>query len=548
MDFLRKNRMLMKETVILLLKSLYPGHEEHIWKEIEKSASKYGLNGTGGRSKFSEKDCFLITYPDSVKKESEVSLKTLYDFLTVRYPSLFSYVHILPFYPYSSDDGFSVMDYYSVNPDVGNWDDISNISKTIRIMFDAVINHVSAKGKWFANYMNQEEGYDTIFIEKDDSFDTSNVIRPRTSPLFTKFGDKELWTTFSADQVDLNYKSPDTIIKVLDVLLFYVSKGASTLRLDAVSYMWKKSGTTSSCLEECHMLIKLIRAVLDSFAPYVTIITETNVKHEENVKFLSDGKDEAQMVYQFALPPLVAFSYLSQSAEKLTTWASSLVYKNEMSYFNFLSSHDGIGIVPVSEILSEEERALLVSKTIEKGGRVSKKSLPDGSETPYELNIVYKSLLPTNDAFVSSMALLLALKGIPAIYYVSLLASDNDTKVLAEGGSNRSINREKFSFEKAKALSNKEESVKIEELIKLRKSIKAFSPDAQQYVLSIDPRLFCIERKKDEISVLCIFSFADSKIRFIPENGYKAISGNYEEQDAEFLINEYGYLYLEKRI
>ena len=218
----------------------------------------------------SEKDAILITYGDMVQAEGERPLQTLADLLEVHVAGLVSSVHFLPCFPYSSDDGFSVIDYYQVDPQLGDWEDIARFRTHFRLMFDDVANHISAHSEWFARFKEDDPAYRHFFTVVKPDTDLSAVFRPRTLPLLTavstKAGQKYVWTTFSADQIDLNYAEPDVLFAMLDVLLFYVAQGAEFIRLDAIAYIWKEIGTSCIHLPQAHEIIKLMRSVLDEVA------------------------------------------------------------------------------------------------------------------------------------------------------------------------------------------------------------------------------------------------------------------------------------------
>src|SRR6056297_2206520 len=333
------------------LKILYKENSEYLLKKIREKINNFNnsIERTNVYS-MNEKKPILITYGDSIQGDDH-PLNTLEKFMENYVGDTINTVHILPFFPYSSDDGFSVIDYKKVNTELGTWKDINNFSKHYYLMFDAVINHISAKSDWFQGFLNNDPKYKDYFITVDKNTDLSDVTRPRALPLLTKFntadGEKYVWTTFSEDQIDLNYKNPDLLLDIIDVLLFYVKNGATLLRLDAIGYMWKKIGTTCIHLEETHEVIKLFKDIFDSLKREVIIVTETNVPHKENVGYFGNGKDEAQMVYNFSLPPLVLNAYQIKSSEHISKWASELEYPSkETTFFNFLASHDGIGLMP----------------------------------------------------------------------------------------------------------------------------------------------------------------------------------------------------------
>ena len=318
-------------------------------------------------------------------------------FLDLHLSDAINGVHILPFFPYSSDDGFSVIDYKQVDPNLGSWEDISRLGKNNRLMFDAVINHISQFSMWFQQYRLDEAPFTEYFITVDPNEDMSQVVRPRSLPLLTPVvtpsGMKHVWTTFSPDQIDLNYANPQVQLGIIDVLLDYVEHGAEFIRLDAIAYLWKEIGTTCIHLPQTHAVVKLWRAVLDAVAPDVLLITETNVPHEENISYFGDplpemgGTDEAQLVYNFTLAPLTLNAFQTGDASRLSAWAATLKTSGPgATFFNFIASHDGIGVRPAEGILSTVEVQALVEQTLAHGGEVNYKDNPDGSRSVYELN------------------------------------------------------------------------------------------------------------------------------------------------------------------
>ncbi len=274
-----------------------------------------------GDFSLSERDALIIAYGDHLHRAGEAPLATLRTTLK-RLALPLSGLHILPFFPYSSDDGFSVIDYRQVDPALGSWDDVRALCADFRVMFDAVFNHISAQSGWFQAFLRGEAPYTDYFITVDPSADLSQVTRPRALPLLTPFetptGRVDVWTTFSDDQIDLNYANPDVLIAMIAVLLFYVEQGANLIRLDAIAFLWKQIGTSCLHLPQTHLIIQLLRDVLDLVAPGVILITETNVPQRENLSYFGDGTDEAQLVYQFPLPPLILHTLRTGDARRLT--------------------------------------------------------------------------------------------------------------------------------------------------------------------------------------------------------------------------------------
>jgi sucrose phosphorylase len=477
--------------------------------------------------RLTEADAVLITYGDQVQEPGKPPLQTLGEVLAEQASDLLSSVHLLPFYPYSSDDGFSVIDYKQVNPAFGTWNDVHRIGENFRLMFDAVINHISRESAWFQGFLQGKEPYTDYFIVVDPNTDLSSVVRPRTTPLLTPVqtvhGLKYVWTTFSDDQIDLNYANPQVLLDVIDVLLFYVEQGARLIRLDAIAFLWKEIGTSCLHLPQTHRIIQLFRAILDHVAPDVLLITETNVPHEENISYFGDGTNEAQMVYNFALPPLTLHTFYTGNAQKLSEWARTLrTPSNQTTFFNFMASHDGVGVRPVEQILSAQEITNLVDRTLAHGGFVSYKTNPDGSQSPYELNIVYYDALndphsdePQSlqvDRFMASQAILVGLVGVPGIYVHSLFGSRNWQEGVRLTGRNRTINRQKFQRRDLEqelstpGLVRHQVFTRYAQLLRTRRRERAFHPSAPMDVLLGDPAFFTFVRTSvdGDSRVLCI--------------------------------------------
>ena len=477
--------------------------------------NRYGVAAEGRMpdGRWDQRDAVLITYGDMICAPNELPLVSLRRFLSERLKGAVSTVHILPFFPYSSDDGFSVIDYRRVSEELGRWEEIQAIAGEFKLMTDLVLNHVSRQSAWFKDYVSGIMPARHYFIEMDPNTDLSTVVRPRTTPLLTptatRDGPRHVWTTFSEDQIDLNFANPDVLFEFLDLLLFHISKGARVIRLDAIAYLWKKLDTPCIHLPEAHEVVKLFRDVLDMVAPDVILITETNVPHEENMSYFGEG-DEADMIYQFSLPPLLLHALQTGNARHLTRWAADLpALPPGYTYFNFTASHDGIGVRPLEGIIPEGEFRTLVEGIGRRGGHVSTKKNSDGTESPYELNITYFDALADPEQpdpqmhiarFLCSQAIPLALKGIPAIYLHSLTATPNDHEGVERTGRARSINRKRWDAKTLGDLLADRESVTarvFQEYVKrlrVRAEHPAFHPDGDQQVLDVGDRVFAVRR------------------------------------------------------
>jgi sucrose phosphorylase len=482
---------------------------------------------------FSQEDVVLITYGDTLCKQGEMPLATLYDFAKNYLKGAVSAIHFLPFFPYSSDDGFSVMDFHAIDPALGSWQDVNAIGQDFQLMLDYVVNHFSSQGKWFEHYLAGKEDFEAFAIEADPAVDLSKVTRPRTLPLLTEYKKQDgqtvhLWTTFSADQIDFNFKSLDVLEKMIDVLLLYVKQGATMLRLDAIAYMWKELGTSCIHLRQTHDMVKLFRKILDTVAPEVMIITETNVPHEENISYFGNGRDEAQMVYNFSLPPLLFYSFIKQDATMLSKWAKGLhLDADTTTFFNFTASHDGIGVRPLEGILPPEDIDGLIAMVEAAGGQVSYKKNPDGSDSPYELNITYVDAVLADreseqaEKFLASQAVQYALPGVPATYIHSLLGSRNWYDGVRHTGRARTINREKLQAEEVVSALQDPNSFRSRvfsayiHLIKIRKKQPAFHPNTPFEILDIDPRVFAIKRQAEDQTIFALTNLSSQRVHFL---------------------------------
>ena len=493
------------------------------------------LSQTVRENRISERDAILITYADMVQQRGKSNLASLDEFLTHHVQDSISTVHILPFFPYSSDDGFAVIDYEEVNPAFGSWDDIDRLGDDFRLMFDAVINHISSQSEWFKGFLRGELPYREFFTVIEPGTDLSMVFRPRSSPILTPVetvdGEKLVWTTFGPDQIDLNYRDPRLLQRVMGVLLFYVAHGAEFIRLDAVTFIWKQLGTPSINMPETHRIIQLLRTVLDIVAPRVTLITETNVPHKDNISYFGDGTNEAQMVYNFALPLLTIHAFLTGNAQTLSKWADTLeLPSDQTTFFNFLAGHDGIGMLPVRDILDGSDIEMLVEQTLVKGGNVSYKSNSDGSLSPYELNINYLDMLGQSgvnespericNRFLTSQAIMLALRGVPGIYFHSLFGSRNWLEGVEKTERYRTINREKMDRTILEAELDDPNTLRhkifhgYHRLLQIRGENSAFHPNAGQDVWMINDGIFSIFRSSSDIKshVICLHSVCDQEV------------------------------------
>ena len=479
--------------------------------------------------RFTEKDIILITYGDLLRSEHSSPLASLIHILEKipDFKKAINTLHILPFFPYSSDRGFSITDFRNVDPKLGSWQDIAKISESYQLMFDAVCNHTSSKSKAFQKLLNGSPEYKDIAIvyrspDKLSLEDRQKIVRPRTGNLLTQFQSIEgsiwVWTTFSSDQIDLNYRNPKVLLWVLETLLLYIRRGANIIRLDAVTYLWKITGTSCANLKQTHETIKLFRDIFNVVAPGVALITETNIPHQQNIAYFGNGYDEAQMVYNFALPPLVLHTFYRENTTALSVWAQNLEFPSDAcTYLNILDTHDGIGLMGVRNILPPEEIDYLANKAREHGAFISYRTGTSGKDEPYEINSTWYSALnfdsdqePLNlqiKRFVASRSIALVLKGVPGIYLHGLFGTTNDVDAVIKTKSKRDINRQIISetaLYKELNLSNSKLSQltkTLGRLLEIRVRQRAFHPQGKQQILILSKQCFIVLRiapKKNE--------------------------------------------------
>lgn len=467
----------------------------------------------------------LITYADTLLETSRSPLHTLKDFVVGYCHNSISDVHILPFYPYSSDDGFSVIDYTSVNPAHGNWDDIQALATEKNLMFDLVINHCSARSQWFMEFCAGKGKGAEMFYTASPEEDLSMVTRPRTSPLLkpvnTPQGEKHVWCTFSHDQVDFDFSHPLVLIEFAKIIQFYLEQGASVFRLDAVAFLWKELGTNCINHPHTHTIIKIYRLLIEHAKHDAIIITETNIPNLENLQYFGNA-NEAHAIYNFALPPLILHTLMSGNSNAITQWQRSMPpAQNGTTYFNFIASHDGIGLRPAEGLLTSEEIRAMSDTCQSLDGKINWRTLPDGTQAAYELNIaLFSACGATHDGvdnyqierFICAHAIMLGLEGIPGIYIHSLLGTPNDLEKVEHTGQNRGINRHRWDYDTLKAVLDDAAThhhqvfTRLSQLIRVRAEQPAFHPNAIQFTLNLGELCFGFWRQSLDRrqSIFCI--------------------------------------------
>ena len=462
-----------------------------------------------GISLWSEKESYVICYGNSLLDGKHKPLDLLHDFLEERLKGMISGVHILPYFPYTSDDGFAVTDYLAVDSSLGTWEDISRIAKHFHLMSDLVLNHCSSQSNWFSAYRQGHVPWDRFFREALPGDDLSQVVRPRAQPLLrevdTANGKRHVWCTFSHDQVDLDFANPEVLCEFLRIMRFHIAHGVHSFRLDAVAFLWKEIGTSCINLRQTHEIVRLLRLLVDYNEEPIILITETNVPNIENLSYFGN-RNEAHIIYNFSLPPLVLHALLNGSSRYLNAWQMAMPPAQlGCTYLNFTASHDGIGLRPAEGLIPEAELDRMIAVTGHFGGLVSLRETAGAGVRPYEINIaLFDALAGTVDGrdqwqierFLNSQTIAMALEGIPAFYIHSLLATPNDLEGLVRTDHNRAINRRRWNYPELRNLLAQPGSVQsrvfneMKRRIEIRIAQPAFHPNATQFTLQLGDQLF----------------------------------------------------------
>ena len=482
--------------------------------QIIQIIKKFNKKNSKKKLRISEQTSLVISYGDNIYANNTNSIKVFQNFYKKNLSKYFNAVHFLPFYPSSSDSGFAVKDHYRIEKKIGSWSDIKKISKFNNVMADIVINHSSARGLWFKNFLKKKRPGKDYFLTVNSKFDVSKVVRPRDHKLLKKIDifkkSDYLWRTFSPDQIDLNFKNPVVLLRFIKIMIHLVNNGVRIFRLDAIAYLWKKDGTNCINLKQTHQIVKLLRIITNLLNVQTVIITETNLPEKENLSYFGKN-DEANWIYNFSLPPLLIHAFLFENSSYLTKWSKSLPNaKLGNSYLNFIASHDGIGMRPTEGILNKKSLNSFLKRLKKNGSKFSYRKVQNKSKKVYEANItVFDALKKTDfdpngkfflERYIAAHAIMISFEGIPAVYFNSLFGKSNDDAKYVITGNNRDINRYKWNYKNiTKKLSNKNSKQSIffknlRKLLDVKKKQKAFHPNAKRLNINLGSKIFCFKR------------------------------------------------------
>ena len=508
---------------------------DYFEKEIVQIIKQFNKKNPKKKKSISEKTTLVICYGDSVYSEKNKSIRVFKNFFQKKLKNYFNTIHFLPFYPSSSDSGFAVKDHYKIDSKLGNWFDIKSFSKKSDIMADMVINHSSARGLWFKNFLKAKRPGKDYFLTIDSKFNTSKVVRPRDHKLLKKidiFNKTDyLWRTFSPDQLDLNFKNPAVLLRFIKIMINLINHGVTIFRLDAIAYLWKESGTKCINLNKTHEIIKLLRVISGLLNTQTLIVTETNLPEKENLSYFGKN-DEANWIYNFSLPPLLIHAFLFENNSYLYNWSKKLPRsKKGNCYLNFIASHDGIGMRPTEGLLSSKALKDFLYRLKKNGSKFSYRKIQNKSKKIYEANItVFDALKKTNydngkfsfERYISAHSIMIAFEGVPAVYFNSIFGTSNDEAKFVITGNNRDVNRYKWNLKNiSNKLNNKDSKEyyfykKISNLLSIKKKQKAFHPNASRENINLGPKIFCFKRESinKKQTIICITNLS-SKIQYL---------------------------------
>ena len=425
-------------------------------------------------------EIMLITYADSMGN----NLKDLHKVLNQYYANAVGGVHILPFFPSSADRGFAPMCYDRVDPNFGTFADVEAIGKDYYLMFDFMVNHISAHSAYFQDFLQKKDqsAYKDFFIRYSDFWENGEPTqeqvdliykrKPRAPYIEAEFADgskEKVWCTFCEEQIDLDVRKDATKQFIKQTLVDMCHHGAAVIRLDAFAYAIKKPDTSCFFVEPdiWELLYDIEKTVK---AEGAEILPEIHEHYTIPMKIA----DKGFWIYDFALPVLTPHALYNHTGVYLKQWME----RCPMHQFTTLDTHDGIGIVDVKDLLPDEEVDKVKEQMYQQGANVKKiySSEAYNNLDIYQVNTTYYSALGNqDDAYLLARAIQFFAPGIPQVYYVGMLAGSNDVDLMERTKNGRDINRHYYSLEEVAEQQQRPVVQKLKELMELRNTHPAFS-------------------------------------------------------------------------
>ena len=439
----------------------------------------------------------LITYADSFGGD----LSTLRSSLGAHFRGCISGIHLLPFFPSSGDRGFSPVTYDRIDPAFGSWEDLGRLGDDYEIMADFMVNHISRKSAYFLDWTENGDRspYAELFLpvsrifgtETPDADELAKIYRrqprePWIKVRFSSGAERNVWCTFSEQQIDIDIASGAGLTLFEEVLAKLSAKGIKTVRLDAVGYIVKKRGTSCFMVEpEIWETLGRLKERADRFG--IELLPEMHEHYSIQLRMAEHGYP----VYDFALPLLLLYSWYAGDFAPLKHWLS-ICPENQ---YTTLDTHDGIGVVDAADLLTEEQMDFTVEKLYEKGSNINRKysSAEYNNLDIYQINCTYYSALGENDdAYIAARAIQFFAPGIPQVYYTGLLAGRNDLNLVEKTRNGRDINRHSYTADEIKTESERPVVRRLKELMRFRMNCPAFGGSFS--IENTDSRLLLIRR------------------------------------------------------
>ncbi|MFU0827668.1 MAG: Sucrose phosphorylase [Lachnoclostridium sp.] len=473
-----------------------------------------------------ENKCMLITYPDSIGR----NLKELSQVIDCYFAKAIGGIHILPFFPSSGDRGFAPMEYQRVDPAFGDWNDIEHLAEDYYLMFDFMINHISAQSEYYKDFLDKkdESEYKDLFLRYKNFWENGEPTKeeidliykrkPRAPYVEATFRDgsrEKIWCTFDEEQIDIDCRTKTAKKFIRDNLTTLCKHGASVIRLDAFAYATKKAGTNCFFVEPD--VWQLLKECDDIIKPYgAKLLPEVH----EHYTFQKKIADNNYYVYDFALPMLMLNALYYGKTGYLKNWLKICPRKQ----FTTLDTHDGIGVVDVKDLLPDEEIERTKEDIFKCGANVKKIYNTEAYNNLdiYQVNCTYYSALgDRDDSYLLARAVQLFAPGIPQIYYVGLLAGKNDLKLLEETKVGRNINRHYYSMEEIAHEVTRPVVSRLIKLMEFRNEYPAFAGTFELAPCN-DNKLHIIrEYQEFRAELIADFKTKDFKIIYLKDGKYK---------------------------
>jgi sucrose phosphorylase len=477
----------------------------------------------------------LITYPDSLGG----NLKELNNVLLKYFSDIFKGgIHILPPFPSSGDRGFAPLTYLEIEPKFGTWEDIKTIGENFDVLVDLMINHISRQSEYFQDFLSKgrKSDYADLFITLDKIWKDGKPVEEDIEKMFLRrevpystftikeTGEEEkVWTTFGktsqSEQIDLDIKSEKVKKLLTEFFVNFSNNNVKIVRLDAVGYIIKKIGTSSFFVEpDIYEFLNWIRKMANSLE--IELLPELHAHHSTQYKLSENGF----WIYDFILPYTILETIFNKSSEKLCSYLKVRPSKQ----FTMLDCHDGIPVKPdMDDLIDTKEARKVVDICIERGSNLSlilseDYKAEDGFDVHQIRGTYYSILNCDDDAYLAARAIQFFAPGIPQVYYVGLLAGENDVENVEKTGEGREVNRHNFNLLEIEKSLEKEVVQRLLKLIRFRNEYDAFQGRFKVLDSANDEIYLMWENENKQCTLFIDLKTKKSSIDYIDENGNKA--------------------------